>query len=160
MTAIPILTYHSIDDSGSVVSISPEIFAAQMRAIAERGWNAVPLGDAVAQREAHGCWPERTLCITFDDGFANLRGIALDELQRHGFGATVFVVTGHVGGYNDWEEPPPGLGRQPMLTWDDLAELASSGIEIGAHTRSHRNLTALRDDAIVEEMRASKRDIE
>ena len=78
-----------------------------------------------------------------------------DELRRHGFGATVFVVTGHVGGFNDWDAPPPGRGRQAMLSWDDLAELAASGVEIGAHTRSHRNLTTLGDDAIVEEMRAS-----
>jgi peptidoglycan/xylan/chitin deacetylase (PgdA/CDA1 family) len=158
--SIAILTYHSLDESGSVVSLSPQAFADQMGALAGLGFRGVSLGEAVAQREARGTWPERTVAITFDDGFANFHEEALPVLDRHGFTATVFLVSGHVGGRNDWAPPPPGLGERPMLSWAQVREAVEAGIEMGAHTRTHPDLRALGRAAADDEVRSSKREIE
>lgn len=143
MNSLAVLTYHSLDTSGSVVSVAPEAFAAQMSALAEAGFRGVSLGEAFTYREERNAWPERSVVLTFDDGYANFYEAALPALARHGFTATVFVVSGHVGGRNDWEPPPAGLGLRPMLSWSQLAEMSSAGIEIGAHTRRHKDLRQL-----------------
>src|SRR5690349_1670034 len=105
---LAILTYHSIDDSGSVVSIAPKTFVEQMRVLAESGFRGISLSEAMNYREAHGRWPEKCAVLTFDDGFANFYETAMPEIARHNFSATVFVISSHVEGHNDWDAPPPG----------------------------------------------------
>ncbi|MBL8188771.1 MAG: polysaccharide deacetylase family protein [Acidobacteria bacterium] len=149
---LAILTYHSIDDSGSVVSIAPHVFAEQMKALAAAGFQGISLHEALAFRQANRHWPERCVVLTFDDGFANFYETAMPELAKHDFTATVFVISGHVGGNNDWDSPPAGLGSQRMLSWPQVKELAKQGIEIGAHTRTHPDLRRLSEPDIEEEI--------
>jgi len=159
MTALTILTYHSLDTSGSVVSVRPQSFADHMSTIARLGFRGISIREAIAHRARNGTWPERSVAITFDDGFANFHEAALPVLVEHEFGATLYVVTGHVGGTNDWAAPPESLGRREMLDWRQLAELAENGVEIGAHTRSHPDLRSLSSDDAAAEIRAAKEDI-
>ena len=42
--------------------------------------------------------------ITFDDGYVNVLEAALPELKRRGFTASVFIISGRLGGTNDWDE--------------------------------------------------------
>ena len=157
---LSILTYHSVDDSGSVLSTHPETFERQMACLAELGIRGAPLSEVVSHAAEHGRWPERTLAITFDDGYENNLSTAAPILARHGFAATIYLITGHVGGEHDWEEPPPGLGRRTILDWDQVSELAEAGWEIGAHTRSHPNLQTLSPEEVEREIVGSKGDIQ
>jgi peptidoglycan/xylan/chitin deacetylase (PgdA/CDA1 family) len=160
MDMLAILTYHSLDNSGSVVSASREAFEAQMSALAEAGFRGVSLREALAYREARNAWPERSVALTFDDGYANFYEVAAPALAAHGFTATVFVISGHVGGRNDWAPPPEGLGERSLLSWSQLAELSSAGIEIGAHTRRHRDLRRLSASEALDEIGGSRLEIE
>ncbi|MAE60657.1 MAG: hypothetical protein CMJ49_04775 [Planctomycetaceae bacterium] len=159
MQSIAILAYHSIDDSGSVLSVSPSIFAAQMGMLASGGVKCVSLIDAVEHREMHGDWPDNSAVITFDDGFASVHEHALPALKQHGFGATMFVVSDHVGGLNDWERPWPGLGYQPLMDWDQLGELCDAGVEIGAHTVSHADVSRIAPARLETEIEACREPI-
>src|ERR1051325_6424882 len=96
-TRIPILTYHSLDTSGSVVSVTPDLFPTQMSRLAEIGWCGISLLEAIEHKTAHGTWPGGSVVLTFDDAFANVVEHAVPVLKRLGFKATVFVVTGYVG---------------------------------------------------------------
>lgn len=156
---LAILTYHSIDDSGSVVSIAPQTFAGQMKALAEAGFRGISMREALAFRQANRRWPESCVVLTFDDGFANFHETAMPEIDRHGFNATVFVISGHVGGRNDWDAPPAGLGSQQMMNWQQVRELSGMGVEIGAHTRTHPDLRRLSEKQIEEEIAGSCADI-
>ncbi len=157
---LTILTYHSLDDTGSVVSIPPSLFVQQMQSLTEIGFQGISLGQALDNRRSTGRWPEHRVAITFDDGFANFHKHALPVLTRYGFSATVFIVTGHVGQDNDWAPPPDELGRQPMLSWPQIKELSDAGIEIGAHTRTHPDLCKVSAKELDTEIAGSVADIE
>jgi peptidoglycan/xylan/chitin deacetylase (PgdA/CDA1 family) len=158
--ALPILMYHSLDTSQSVVSVSPQRFAEHMACLANLGVRGIGLRDALVHHAAHGMWPERAVVITFDDGYANFFEHGLPTLQQYGFTATVFQVTGFVGQRNDWGPPPAGLGTLPILAWPQLREMSAAGIEIGAHTRTHPDLRGLPAEAVERELAGSRTDIE
>ena len=134
-----ILTYHSIDRSGSPISIEPRQLAAHLAWLAagpvrvmslEALWRAGDSGDAVA--------------LTFDDAFSNFASEAAPLLAEHRLPATLFVPTDHVGGSNAW----PGTGRGgvpslPLLDWDALGRAAEQGVSLGAHGRRHVALAGL-----------------
>jgi peptidoglycan/xylan/chitin deacetylase (PgdA/CDA1 family) len=157
---IVILMYHSLDESGSVVSVSPRDFADQVSLLADSGFRAISLREALQYRSLHGAWPGKCAVITFDDGYANLYEYALPVLSRYGFTSTIFIISGYMGGRNDWGPPPPGLGDLEILSWGQAAEMAAAGMEIGAHTRSHLNLERLSDDEAKDEIISSRIEIE
>lgn len=148
--------YHSLDTSGSVLSVAPEEFADQMTILADEGIQAMSLQQAVSHRALNGTWPAKSVALTFDDGFANFYDIALPVLKRHGFSATVFVVSGHMGGKNDWGREPSGLGTLPTLSWESAADIASAGIEIGSHTATHPDLRRCTVEQIKQELETSR----
>jgi peptidoglycan/xylan/chitin deacetylase (PgdA/CDA1 family) len=134
-----ILTYHSIDDSGSPISVSPKAFDAHVRWLTSGAVRTLSLGDIQETAEA----AENAVAVTFDDGFLNTRG-AIERLLEAGIRPTLFVVTGHVGGNNDWGgRDQAGIPRLPLMTWDDLGRLAGRGLGIEAHSRSHPRLSGL-----------------
>ncbi len=47
-----------------------------------------------------------------------------------------------------------------MLSWSQLSDLSSAGIEIGAHTRSHRDLRRLSTEEAHEEIAGSRTELE
>ncbi|MGH9947875.1 MAG: polysaccharide deacetylase family protein, partial [Pyrinomonadaceae bacterium] len=73
---IPILTYHSIDESGSVISTAPETFRRQMKYLSETNWNVVSLKDLVRSLVNKIPTPPKTVALTFDDGFQNFYSAA------------------------------------------------------------------------------------
>jgi len=111
-----------------------------MSYLSEKGFRGVSLCEALNHRNQHDDWPEQAVVLTFDDGFANFHDEAFPILSRYGFTATVFIVSGYMGRQNDWERPPEALGSLPILSWSQAAELSKAGIEIGSHTRTHRDL--------------------
>ena len=157
---LPILTYHSLDTTGSVISVAPEAFASHIACLDELGYRAVCLREAVRHRRESGDWPDRTVVLTFDDGYENVYRFGAPVLAELGFSATLFLVTQHVGGTNDWDRPPTRLGVQPIIGWDQASSLARAGWEIGAHTRTHPDLRGLDSSQVEHELRRSRIDIE
>jgi peptidoglycan/xylan/chitin deacetylase (PgdA/CDA1 family) len=69
-----------------------------------RTWfNVLPLDEAV-RRLGEGALPERAAAITFDDGYADNRTVAMPILQRHGLSATFFVATDFLDGGIMWND--------------------------------------------------------
>ena len=151
-----ILTYHSLDTSGSILSVAQHQFAEQMAYLADSGFRGISLREAVAYRDANGAWPEQCVVLTFDDGYANFYESALPVLMQHDFRATVFLLTDLMGGFNDWGPPPALLGTQRLLSWEQAAELAAVGIELGSHTRTHPDLQHLTRQEAEDEIIASR----
>ncbi|MGQ0646178.1 MAG: polysaccharide deacetylase family protein [Gemmatimonadaceae bacterium] len=134
-----VLTYHSIDDSGSPISVSREQFRAHCAFLGSGRVQVVPLQTLL---ELPG--ETDAVAITFDDGFANFLSDAAPQLERHALQATVFVVSDHVGGHNDWGgAQTAGIPHLPLMDWDQLARARDGGHTIGTHTRTHPRLPSI-----------------
>jgi peptidoglycan/xylan/chitin deacetylase (PgdA/CDA1 family) len=100
------------------------------------------------------------VALTFDDGLASVHRHAWPVLARHGYAATVFLVTGRAGGDSGWPGQPARVRRRPLLGWGEAREMAAAGIEMGSHTVSHPDLTRLSPDEAGAELVASRMAIE
>lgn len=130
-----ILTYHSLDETGSVISTAPAVFRKQMDFLAASNIPVVPLDRALLQ--------PGSVAITFDDGYRNLLDEALPVLERHRFPATIFIVSDYCGRRNNWPSQAPGIVPDlELMGWEELSALPAS-VALGAHSVTHPNLARL-----------------
>lgn len=139
-----ILTYHSIDESGSAISVGADALRGHARWLASGVVPVVPLAEITRA-------PAAAVAVTFDDGFCSFCELAWPLLREHGIPVTLYVVSDRAGGRNDWG-PAGSVPLAPLLDWDVLARLAEEGVTLGAHTRSHPDLTRVDDAALADEL--------
>jgi peptidoglycan/xylan/chitin deacetylase (PgdA/CDA1 family) len=156
---VPVLLYHSVDTSGSVISISPEEFRLHMTYLKQDGYQTMTLHTYVDYLNKAEKPPDKMVVLTFDDGFKNNYAEALPILLEYGFTGTVFVSTDFVGKTCTWEKNR-SIPDLPMLSWDEMREMRDFGMEFGSHSCSHHYLTRLSRDDIRTELRESKLIIE
>jgi peptidoglycan/xylan/chitin deacetylase (PgdA/CDA1 family) len=150
-----ILTYHSIDPSGSPISLDRETFARHVAFLSSGRVRVLALDELLAAPES----PD-ALALTFDDGFANFATDAWPRLRDAKLPATLFVPTQRVGGDNRWKHrDEPGIPTLPLLGWDELAKLASEGLVLGAHSRSHAHLDRVSAQQLHDEVEGAFRDL-
>jgi peptidoglycan/xylan/chitin deacetylase (PgdA/CDA1 family) len=102
-----ILAYHQVADAGVdpwKQSVSPEHFAEHL-AILSRHWRPLGLKQLIEARQ-RGRIPDRSVVITFDDGYANHRHVVLPLLEQFDVPATFFVPTGQLASQREywWDE--------------------------------------------------------
>lgn len=156
-TTVPVLMYHSVAERPAAatqrLSVRPDAFAAQLALLREQGFTTVTFSEAVAALHEARPLPSRPVVLTFDDGYADFHDVALPLLARFGCTATVFVTTGWM---DDAGAMRAGRPLDRMLSWAQLDEIRSNGVEIGAHSHSHAELDQLSDRALEWELRTSK----
>ncbi len=150
-----ILTFHAIDARPSVISFSPTLFEWSIALLHERGYRTLSLTDLCGFMDRGAEPPERSIVITFDDGYQSVYSHAFSVLQRYGMTATVFLTTG-----KDRTDRLPSMEGRPMLSWDEIGEMQGGGITFGAHTLTHPDLTGLPLNQIEAEVMGSKETIE
>jgi peptidoglycan/xylan/chitin deacetylase (PgdA/CDA1 family) len=149
-----ILMYHSIspnEDDPYDITVRPERFDQQMRWLrraGRRGTSVSQLLDAHRRGAANGL-----VGLSFDDGYADFTEYALPVLQRCGFGATMFVPAGLLGGDNAWDPEGP---RKALLSAGQLRQVAAAGIEVGSHGFRHRSLPSSSDADLAREIGESR----
>jgi peptidoglycan/xylan/chitin deacetylase (PgdA/CDA1 family) len=150
-----ILTYHSIDDSGSFVSCHPDAFARHVDWLASGRVTVTTIDQLLAMPP-----DEDAVALTFDDAYVNFGEVAAPRLLEHGLPVTVFVVSQLAGTTNRWDDGPrrvtPSL---PLLDWDALARLHDRGVSLGAHSRTHADVSAIEDSALEDEIVRSGEEI-
>lgn len=149
-----ILTYHSIDDSGSILSTTAPMLRRHLNSLVSQGIEVVGPG------EISETTSPAAVALTFDDGFANFYTQAFPALVMEGLTATVLVVAGKCGGRGDWVGQPSALKDRGLLTWSRIRELQAAGMKFGAHSMTHPSLPDLAIDAAAAEILDSKRAIE
>lgn len=145
-----ILTFHSVDQTNSVLSISPEQLDSLLSSVSASGHRIVSLRELVAGREAD------SIAVSFDDGFRSVLEEGARVLERHRAPATVFAVTGYLGGDNRWPSQPVHAPVFPTLSWGELAELRDRGFAVESHSVSHPDLTQI-EPALLERELAGAR---
>lgn len=102
-----ILMYHRVarlDHDPWGLAVSPERFATQMDYLAR---HRTPLAlDVFVAALDRNALPADAVAITFDDGYVDNSRNALPALEASAVPATLFVVTGHIGGARSfwWDE--------------------------------------------------------
>lgn len=125
--AAVVLQYHHVsDETPASTSTSPQRFAMHLDYLAEAGFEVVPLQDLVNALSAGQPLPDKTVAITFDDGYISIYDTAWPLLKEKGWPFTVFINT------------RPHDQRKPLfMSWGQLRELHASGATIANHTVSH-----------------------
>jgi peptidoglycan/xylan/chitin deacetylase (PgdA/CDA1 family) len=161
---VPILMYHSISRSVNSkfkqFTVSPALFAEHMAYLFRHQYTPITVTQLInARLKEQRTLPERTVVLTFDDGFADFYTEALPVLKRYGFVATLYVTTAFVNATSRWLQQE-GEAERLMLTWEQLAEVNAHGIECGAHSHSHAKLDMLFAARAKDEIVQSKRMLE
>lgn len=132
-----IITFHSIDNSGSVLSYPPASFACLLTALNKSGVPVLDLDELLRPEINKG------VAITFDDGMRSLYTDALPVLRDHAVPAHLYLTTGSVGKNNRWPTQPEDAPSFDMLTWDEVEQLHNAGIVIDSHTHNHPDMRTL-----------------
>ncbi|WP_437229620.1 polysaccharide deacetylase family protein [Planctomicrobium sp. SH661] len=160
-----VLMYHMVSPHRpgarfNKLRVRPERFEEQLKWLRDHNFHFV-----FASRLFTGePLPERTVCLTFDDGYTDNLTAADPLLARYGGCATLYLVTDRSGGWSSKKKAHHAddeLAAEPKLSDDEVKTLVESGRwEIGGHTRTHANLTALEKSAAGAEIRAGNADLE
>jgi peptidoglycan/xylan/chitin deacetylase (PgdA/CDA1 family) len=160
---LPVLTYHAVlpleGDAQARGTVPLSVFERQAAWLERHGYRSLSLDQAADQLEGQ-CEPvRRGVVLTFDDGYRCVVEHALPVLERFGFTATLFVVTGAVGTTTDWYVRK---GGRPLehASWQELEQAQARGLEVGSHTVHHPWLGELDADSVCEELGRSKEEIE
>jgi peptidoglycan/xylan/chitin deacetylase (PgdA/CDA1 family) len=156
-----ILCYHGVGASSTrtdpgFLRVQPERFRAQLRLLLKAGFEFVSVAE-FAERAGGTQPPAGLVALSFDDGMEDNHSTVLPILREHGLPATVYVVTGLLGKPNPWLAPE---AEARMMAPDELHDLVGAGIEIGAHTITHPDLSVLDADSCFREVMESKRELE
>ena len=175
-----VLAYHSVDDTGSVLSVSPDQLRRHLALLREEGWRGLTAEEYLARLRGERN-PAREVLLTFDDGFENFYTLAAPMLAEYGYPATVFVVTDQVGETPGWfaRDPDrihqlmaglpltraeravwtvvgPEMARMRLLNWGQARELVRSGFDVQCHSAAHHFLTVLPAEELAADLRRSR----
>lgn len=148
-----IITFHSLDTSGSVISYPPQLFSRFISVLAASDLPVCDLDTLLRNETEHG------VALTFDDGMATLYSHALPVLRDHQLPAHLFLATGAVGLDNRWPSQPTSTRIFEMLTWDQIETCSDNGIFIESHTVSHPDLRRLNAQRLAEECERADEEI-
>jgi peptidoglycan/xylan/chitin deacetylase (PgdA/CDA1 family) len=145
---LAILMYHAIHPDRSVVSINPATFSRQMDWLFENQFQVLSLQKLIEIFTTSGQVPQRSVILTFDDGFQSIADYAAPVLAKYGFSATVFIVAGYCGKVNNWPGQLVDIPRWPLLSWQEIRDLERAGFEFGAHSFTHARLDQLTEEQL------------
>lgn len=145
---VPILMYHRVNVTTAAtpaitrrLTVAPTLFARHMRWLHDNGYRTITQRELLAALRCGRGLGRRPVMITFDDGYRDAFFRASPVLLRLGMRATAYVITGRISN-----------GDTDVLTWPLLRALEARGVEIGSHTVSHADLTALSDERVTREL--------
>ncbi|HTW51595.1 MAG TPA: polysaccharide deacetylase family protein, partial [Stellaceae bacterium] len=129
---IPILVYHHVvpDHAPGVLYVTPDGFEQHLRFLSDNGYQSVSFADLADSLEYGLPLPERPVILSFDDGWENQFEHGFPLLQKYGFGATFYIVSGYVDHEN-------------FMTTDQLRAMMAAGMTIGCHSHTHPSLPSL-----------------
>jgi len=146
----------SADVDPHFLRVAPERLQSQIELLLDAGFRFCTVAE-LAELAGGGPPPPGRAVLSFDDGMEDNHSALLPILRRFGIPATIYVTTGLIGKPNPWM----GNGANArMMTEDELVAVARAGLEIGAHTVTHPDLSQLDREACVREMARSRDELE
>jgi peptidoglycan/xylan/chitin deacetylase (PgdA/CDA1 family) len=159
---LPVLLYHRVGPpqpgTPPGLTVSPARFERHVRWLARKGFHGILPADWLRWLKEGTPLPNKPVLLTFDDAYEDLAEFAFPILRRYGFGGAVYVVTKRVGETNLWDQAQSS-GALRLMNEEQIRFWAAQGIEFGAHSRTHPDLTKLPAAELEAEVVGSKRDL-
>ena len=163
-----VLMYHMVSEhlekdksKFNRLRVKPEEFEKQLKWLKDNNWTSFTLSELVSLKEI----PQKSVVITFDDGYEDNFKNAYPLLKKYGFKATIYIVLNRFN--QDWatdkdlNQASSELNSEKMLSNEQIKEMLYSGlIEIGSHTLDHVNLPKLTKEKKEKQIIESKKQIE
>lgn len=155
--SVPVLMYHHVSPSPGLVTITPEHFVEQMRALSDAGYRTLGASEFAAHLAGEPV-PDKSVVLTFDDGYLDNWVYAHPVLKDFSFKALLFVVT-------DWIKDGPrrafcgetsgalpdtpehnvckkmiaeGAPDDVIVRWSEVEAMTAAGtFEFHSHTHTH-----------------------
>ena len=136
---VPVLTYHDLAPAakGRMV-MGAKGFEEQMRYLKANGFRVVTLKEYVEFVSLQRQLPQKSVLITFDDGYRSFLRYGYPVLKELGFSATLFIYTDYVAAGGN------------AFTWPELKKLSDEGFFIQAHSKSHGDMVRARGEGAAE----------
>ena len=153
----PILVYHSVaiydEPRPAGIDCPPKQFREHMEWLSQN-YRVISLRELMENYISKGISaPKDVAVITFDDGYLDNFEEAFPILKSLQLPATVFCVTKYIG--STWPAHDWGGLAKPMLSAEQMVEMASHGIDFGSHGHSHAELTSLEPKDLNDELQSS-----
>ncbi len=153
--SVPIFVYHSVrpyvigeSKMQDAYDITPQLFEQELKYLQDNGYKTITpdeLNDYFTNNGATSV--DKSVIITFDDGWENQYNYAYPLLKKYNMKATFYIYT-------------MPIGHNHFLTWDQVLEMKNNGMNIGSHTVNHPYLKKTNDIDLKNEMTESKKIIE
>lgn len=147
---VPVICYHSINKDPSRKSpiiVSEEKLRQHLQTIKDAGYTTLTMAELNDYLFKNKPIPEKSVVITFDDGYRDNYNNAFPILKEFNMSATIFVISSY-------------LNRDLYLTSEEIKEMSDYGIDIESHTVSHVKLSTLSYKDQLKELKDSKEVIE
>ncbi|NLY65642.1 MAG: polysaccharide deacetylase family protein [Alcaligenaceae bacterium] len=178
--SVPVLMYHHITPSSGMITTSPGNFESQMAALVANGYTSLTARQFAAYMRGESV-PEKSVLITFDDGYLDNWVYAHPVLKKHGLNAVMFLVTGWA--QHGEKRPVNGSGQllpacpshrecmdmvdagrasEIAVRWSEVHAMEEAGtFEIHSHTHTHTRWDlkldrAGKSEAIARELQQSR----
>lgn len=139
---VPILMYHSVApviDPGNMIAVSAASFEKQMRFLKSHNYNVITLGKLAVKLKNREKIPDRTVVLTFDDGYKDNYTYAFPILKKYNLTADMFIIINEVG-----------RKQNDRLSWDEIKEMQDSGlIYFGSHCLGPEPLVNIKSDEVL-----------
>ena len=125
-SGVIVLYHHVATNTPSSTSISPEGFRAHLEYLRDNQFNVVRLDTLIETLKNQRQLPDRTISITFDDGYISIYEEAFPMLQSFGFPFALFVST-----------DPLNRNQTNYMNWEQVREISEAGALIANHMVDH-----------------------
>lgn len=163
---IPALMYHKVlpvaEKSQHKIFVTCDQFMQHMQFLSKKGFTPITFKDYFRYLDGEQSldfFPKKPIFITFDDGYKNNLIYALPILKKFDFKCVLFALGNAQMTCNEWDVRH-GEPAHELMDAKELAQMAEAGVEIGAHTLSHPDLTSLSAEVAFQEIIQSKTNLE
>jgi peptidoglycan/xylan/chitin deacetylase (PgdA/CDA1 family) len=160
-SATLILGYHAFGEPGERPSryvVPARRLERQLAWLKRRRYNVITLGEYLEYRANYRFPPPKTVVLTIDDGYLDNATVARPLLERFGLSATLFLTSSPRAARDPGRDP--ALAGRALIDPAKARELLGERFEIGSHTRTHPDLTAITRDEAWHEIAGSRTELE
>ena len=158
---VVVLCFHGVtersersNDDPAGLHIRADRFDAQLDYL-QLHYNVISLDQLLRAIQNNEALPERSVVLTFDDGFRNFLTGAAPRLAARNMPVSVFLITERIelaaASTDRWSETDDNT----YLSWEEVKSLQKQGIDFGSHTCTHRKLAELSPGEMRDELRES-----